>query len=445
MTNQNPYAFLDSIFTSGQTPELSSRDSSRVTLQSQNTDSPLTATAQLYRAAVNGLFYTFSTHNPTTNRLSTYSAYPLVMRNAYSTTVANRIVWLVVNQNKREGLNAQQKTVIRNSNPAIMNMFNTDKISGVQNPWNSVFVTGKLIQINIPAKPLDLPFFKQVNGLHQVFSSQVKMLNDNQALTDEERNDKLTEAYSEYQKQVKMLHDKGVLITTHAIIADDNGITPAISMHPDARTTNPFMSYPALAAAFDLTYIPTINSVSGTVQISSEPFSSELGAEFETGIRALNPNDRSANPRCEYATRALATDDRNQSISIACRIADAAWTQVNSNTERSRSNVFAQLVEANPNPTLFVNGTLSPMVVTAGAQDTRTGRTLFAINIEEYRQDTTPRTLVDNTIASNIDMSMDMPEFELTQVVQKLDVNSTEISLVAPTANPVVEADHDLY
>ena len=386
---------IDQLFSVGQSIALNARDSDKLLLQSASTDLSLSSVLQLYRSNAGATPFIYFTHNPQSGRVTKYLAYQFIFRNPYTQNgIVNRTVWVTINANERKGVTAQEKTVTRNSNAGVMQAFFTPNLKGTTNPYNCIFAAGQFVKIQIPANSKDAKNVENLNRYAELFEKTVKQINETHAEDETLRNEEIAKMYNMYRAKLNDMVEKKMLITTEALIAEDNGITMALAPHSDLRSGNPFFNYIELAENFGITYIPTVNKVYGLVT----PAGSDLGgaSEVELGIRNMNANDRSQNPRQEATCYGYVNDDRGQQIPILMRVQDPAYG-TNNDTQETRAVTFDRILTERNNPPMFVTGTLMPMVVKAGEQDTNTGRILVSVNISEYRV-TQAQNLMQNTL-----------------------------------------------
>ncbi|AND75483.1 hypothetical protein FDH01_gp139 [Acinetobacter phage vB_AbaM_ME3] len=367
---------------------------------------------------------------PKEGELQVYKLIPVRVHNSTSNTAAyrNRVQYLQVSMDDK-GVIADPETnqmIVRNSNPAVLNMFLTESIEEggktFNNPWNTLLASGFFRLVPVPALFND-------EGLVQAFNSCSKdIINAHNYLKARTTGDLAFNAdyqshmatlYAAYQTQMTKLIQSGHLRLAYALSVADSSLVPAITMDSGTKNVNPFLRSSAILEK--ASYMPTINEFFGFARVNSEAISDEFNESLTTGIRPLSKEVEGGeetinnSKRTEATKLAIISDTFGNEASVLLRRQDQGYSNPNNQNQISLAKIFDDNTQNNEQ--LFVIGKYFPIVMSQDAGSSTNGLTRPTIVVNEYTKHRTNSNITSFEAALGSDFEVNSDSDDLSQMI----------------------------
>lgn len=385
---------------------------------------------------------------PKEGELQMYKLIPVRVHNSTSNTGAyrNRVQYLQVSMDDK-GVVVDPETnqmIVRNSNPAVLNMFLTESIEEggktYNNPWNTLLASGFFRLVPVPAAYND-------EGLIQAFNSCSKdIINAHHYLKARTTGDLAFNAdyqshmatlYAAYQTQMIKLINAGHLRLAYALSVADGSLVPAITMDSGTKNANPFLRSSVILEK--ASYMPTINEFFGFARVNSEAIADEFNETLTTGIRPLGKEVEGGeetinnSKRTEATKLAIISDTFGNEASVLLRRQDQGYSNPNNQNQLSLAKIFDDATSNNEQ--LFVTGKYFPIVMSQDAGSSANGLTRPTIVVGEYTKHRTNSNTTSFEAALGSDLELATDSDDLAQmltnaqsVIDGADVGSVTFS-----------------
>lgn len=372
---------------------------------------------------------------PKEGELQTYRLVPMRVHNSTSNTPAyrNRVQYLQVSGDDK-GVVVDHETnqsIVRNSNPAVLDMFLSESIEeggkSWNNPWNSLIVSGFFRLVPVPAVYNDASYVKAFNDCsndiikaHTILKARFP---DQDLAFNTEYQSHMATLYKAYQQKLISLINQGIVRLAYALNAADSSLVPSITMDSGIKNANPFLR--SASVLTKASYMPTVNEFFGYARINSDALVDEFNENLTTGIRPLGKEVEGGeeninnSKRTEATKLAVISDTFGNEASILLRRQDQGYSNPNNQNQISLAKVFDD--STSNNEQLFVTGKYFPIVMSSDAGASANGLTRPTVVVGEYTKHRSNSTINSLEAALGEDVSFSSEEDELSQMLSSAE------------------------
>lgn len=381
--------------------------------------------ANVTRQAVLNMVYL-----PKEGELQTYKLVPVRVHNSTSNTAAyrNRVQYLQIGMDNK-GVVVDPETnqmIVRNSNPAVLEMFLTESIEEggkvYNNPWNTLLASGFFRLVPVPAVYNDLSLIQAFNACSKDIINAHNLLKSRitgDLSINTEYRDHMTTLYAAYQARMIKLIKSGHFALAHAVSVADSSLVPAVTMDSGTKNVNPFLRSSTILEK--ASYMPTINEFFGFARVNSEALTDEFNETLTTGLRPLGKEveggEDSINnsKRNEAAKLATISDTFGNEASILLRRQDQSYSNPNNQNQLSLAKIFDDRTQNNEQ--LFVTGKYFPIVMSQDPGSSANGLTRPTVVVSEYYQHRTNSNTNSFEAALGQDFQVESESDDLAQML----------------------------
>lgn len=344
--------------------------------------------------------------------VSVFTVVPMLMIDPYSKGInQQRTVWIAVNNNKGESVDANNNTVYRNNAGQMMELFLTPALNKISNPYNSLIIQKGHVREMLLQNIHDEENI--MNKMFKIFMQGVDKLKEIHKNNEDELKEEIAKLYKKYQSSQESAYNKGHLHVSQVIICET--ILPVFAMNPSMQaSTNPWLNFKTLGEKFGFSHCPSINHVSGHVTTTKQQ------APVSTGLELGRISvDKGENKRYMTSVMGTAKDTYGNPTEILLSVVDLPYTS-NRQNSRTRSEVFEGVTEQ---PThMFVSGALKVYIASQGTNSLQNGFNMMGVQIEQYTQHQMNSNNMDLTANSIESMSLEDFDSILNSVVSSEEV-----------------------
>lgn len=333
-----------------------------------------------------------------------------------SANYRNRTTWVSVSRDSAQS--KEDKNIHYNSNSAIFDIFISRKLKNVNtertNPYTCLTVSrARLHDLIVPSSITPTPEdLKTMLQPVTTLAVAIKAISESQQ-DDKEKAESSMKAFETYVDNLVKLVEAGLLMYTTGIITpEQSSITIGIKLEDSMSVqSHPWLNANTLLANPDIkmNQIPTTNNFRGLVEIiDSDDMEGILHSNNNAmiGRKTLSQSGDSI----RYALAKIAViKDYNSQVPITISILDMM------SNGRSRVEALEALI-AKGQRTLFVEGSLSPVVRTIDNEASRNGEVFFELKIERYS--------VHNS--ANTRLSVETDDYGMLDEIEQVSVGDVE-------------------
>lgn len=356
-------------------------------------------TIQLF--AIGGITRSATLHQvflPKEGELKQYKLVQMRYHRSVSKTPAyrNRTQYIQVLMDNKAYTNDEERLVIRNQNPALLNHFLTPKLekSGrvYNNPWNTLFISYFVRTAPLPVDITPELISKYNQASYKIRAAHAKA----KAEADEKGFDLGTnvtyrkimeQLWNEYLTTMAQLIQNEEVTIGQVLNVADNSLVPAFTMDSGLDEDNPFTNAVDLLKS-EISYMPTINKFFGYAKVNSSAETDDINSELLTGVRPLGREDAtdagSMAKRKEAMKLSYISDVFGNKTSIPLRRLDQGY--ISSNGDSSKS---AEIFDAKTshNEGLWIMGEYVPTVIASGQGNSNSGVLRGTLLVDAYYTD----------------------------------------------------------
>ena len=357
--------------------------------------------------------------------ISVFTVVPMLLIDPYSKGInQQRTVWVAVNNNKGESVDANNNTVYRNNAGQMMELFLTPALNKISNPYNALILQKGHIREMLLQTIHDED--NSMNKMFQVFMNAVEKLKEIHKNDEETLKEEIAKVYKTYQNAQEAAYNKGRLHVSQVIICET--ILPVFAMNPSMQSsTNPWLNFKSLGEKYGFSHCPTINHVSGHVTTTKQQAPVSTGLEI--GRISI---DKGENKRYMTSVMGTAKDTYGNPTEVLLSVVDLPYTSNRQNV-RTRSEVFESVVEQ---PThMFVSGALKVFIASQGSNALQNGFNLMGVQVDQYTQHQANNNNMDLTANAIESMSLDDFDTIMSSIV------GTEEVMVETKEDPAISTN----
>lgn len=387
---------------------------------------------------------------PREGELIEFALIPMRIHNPVSNVPAyrNRVQYIQVSMDTKETMNDEQRMIIRNSNPFILNevFLPLKKLGkdGVEynNPYNCLDVTGFFRLAPVPAQYNNASLIQAFNKCSEnirIVHSRLKEEYKTKGI-DLSTNIKYREAmdklYAKYQEDIKSLLASGHVQIAQVINVDDSSLIPGFKLDSSKSSNNPYLDAVGMLQT-GISYMPVKNVFFGFAKVNSDATSDDLNSKITTGLRELGRNsdvsEEATNTKAKRneATRlATINDTFGNSSTILLRRQDQGYINPKNTNQLGLAEIFNNATENNES--LFIRGTYLPLVAAEDTGGNTNGILRGTVVISEYTKQQS--VSLSSTSEASTSVFNEVNSDNISELVGGLDFSTTSSELQEETS-----------